>query len=77
MGYLLLVIVFLLIIVGEAFLDNFWWIGSLLILYSIYSIIRQIKEVKELGGNFDGAEIILLLFKVGLIVGSILLMVTI
>lgn len=74
MGYLFLVIVFLLIILGEAFLDNFWWIGSLFILYLIYSIIRQCKEID---GDFDGTEIVLILLKVFLIIGSIILMVSI
>lgn len=74
MGYLFLVIVFLLIILGEAFLDNFWWIGSLFILYLIYSIIRQCKEID---GDYDGGEIVLILLKVFLIIGSIVLMVSI
>lgn len=71
MGYLFLVVLFLFIIAGETFLDNFWWIGVAVIIYLLYSIIRQIREVGE---NFDGGEFAIVFLKVAVIVGVICLM---
>ncbi|MBQ7971416.1 MAG: hypothetical protein IJ294_03615 [Clostridia bacterium] len=68
MELLFLVVLFLIIIAAESFLDNFWWIGAIAIIYLLFSIVRQTKEV---GKDFDGGEIIILLMKIAAIAGVV------
>lgn len=71
MWYLFLVLVLIAILALEWLLDNILWIGGLVILYLLFSIIRQIVEV---GKDFDGGELAIVLLKVVFIVGMVWLM---
>ncbi len=70
MGYLFLVLALIAILCLEWVLDNLLWIGGLVILYLLFSIIRQIVEV---GKGFDGGEFAIVLLKVVAIAGVIFL----
>lgn len=78
MEFLFLIIVFIAIIAGEAFLDNFWWIGIIGIIIFIISIIRQIKELVgfsksgyRFGTVWDGVDIFIILMKIAAIAGIV------
>lgn len=82
MQYLFLVIIFILILVGEAFLDNFWWIGIIGITFFVISIIRQIKNmINDSNNAFDfdhswiSSEIVIVILKLIAIAGIVAFMI--
>lgn len=84
MEYLFLIIIFIAILIGEAFLDNIWWIGTIGIIIFIISIIRQIKEMvndsKSVFGfdrSWISGEIVIVILKLIAIAGIVALMILI
>lgn len=82
MEYLFLIIIFIAILIGEAFLDNIWWIGTIGIIIFIISIIRQIKEMvndsKSVFGfdrSWISGEIVIVILKLIAIAGIVALMI--
>lgn len=72
MEYLFLIILFVVFLVLESFLDNILWIGAIVIILICISIIRAFNDYKEFG--FDFNDFMILLLKLVAIAGVVYLM---
>lgn len=74
MEYLFLVIFLVAALLLEGLLDHIWWIGGLIILYFIYSIIKQIANIRNGELDFDGGEFAIILLKIASIIITVVVM---
>ena len=74
MEYLFLILIFIVFLVLESILDNIVWIGAIAIILIVASIVKASFNYREFG--FDFADFLMLLMKLGAIVGIICLMCT-
>ncbi|MBR5272500.1 MAG: hypothetical protein IKU25_03795 [Clostridia bacterium] len=61
-------------VVLEWVLDNILWIGAIVIILAIISIVRGFRDYKDFGFSFW--EFVFLLIKVAAIIGSVYMMIS-
>lgn len=63
MEYLFLIIGIIIFLLADQFMKNIAWIGTIIIIFFIISIVRGFKDYKEFGFGFN--DFLLLLLKIG------------